>query len=667
MVKVQRKPSGNTNVGGNSARPGTTGGLNQSTNFSRPIKVQNRTNIFSDYGLDPLNRQTTHHAAVHKESATWVIKKDKQLSYSTENLEKFNNPVKKKDGSDVKNPGFETARNVMRSQAADKFFKLAKSRYGGAEDLFRALQKGKTDSIKLDEFSEMFRKRSLDLYFPRDEQRLLFEQFDTNHSSSIGVGDVINHYEHIAPTIVATVRVSEQQKKERNEKIISKIYLERESKKLLMSPRQTTLQVVRSLRNLDPNSTGFISKEELRWGLGKGYMNIPLTEEEIDAVVELCPPDKHNGKISYDKFARMLEFKNNDPVIEPFFDARANQVTRMKNRIETLDKAINDEATVARRDHLMKLCHGDGPLGGGGGVKQSGFDVYANGGLSTLNKTVSCPELMLSQSPVRTRAPSHQHALPEEEARHCQTPNSHFLTSMKLRGKGGDQHQNSMDLSDDVYSPVSSTLMPGGKRLYNVGKFDETLLQHSMGSHHSLSQSQSYDVNGMPATPSYNNLSQSMSSADEDRFNTTASDYFAPLLYRPSVPVTRPNVLGDSMKCAIERDERRKKRYQRTANNLKSFAEFKELDEISIKMNDHMRCKGRALEALSYESAAIHSDIKKFSKQQVISMQRKPNKVLYEKMWGGDKDQSRKAVDRAEDRDFHTTYNGSFAPHQDEA
>jgi Ca2+-binding EF-hand superfamily protein len=529
-------------------------------------------------------------------------------------------------------------------------------------------QKGKTDSINLEEFSEMFRKRSLDLYFPRDEQRLMFEQFDDNHSSSIDVGAVISRYEHAAPTIVATGRINEQQRKERNEKVISKIYKERENHKLLVSPRQTTLQIVRSLRNLDPNSTGYISKEELRWGLGKDYMNIPLTAEEIDTVVELCPPDKHNGKINYEKFAKLLDIKNNDPVIEPFFDARANQVTRMKNRIESFEKSIHDETTLARRDYLMKACHGEaaGPVTN---VNQGGFDVYQNGGLSTLNKVVSCPELVLSQSPVRSRVHCQESSGGDESIKSHTPSHSHFLTSMKLRGKGGTQHQNSMDLSDEVHSSEPSGLMPGGKRLFNYKTFDETLLQHSMGTHNSMSHSQSYDAKGVPGSPSFNNyLSQSMSDADveEDRFKTTGSEYFAPLLYRPSVPVTRPNVLGDSMKCAMEREARRKKRFQRTAKNLQSFADHKELDDLSTVLNDNLRCKGRALEALHYESAAMHSDMKKFVKQQVVTMQRKPNKDLYDKMWGGDKEQSRKPVDRAEDRDFNTTYNGSFVlQHED--
>lgn len=504
------------------------------------------------------------------------------------------------------------------------------------------------------------------MYFPRDEQRLLFEQFDTHHSSSIGVSDVISQYSHASPNIITTERISEQKQKERNEKIISKIFLEREKQKLLVSPRQTTLQIARSLRNLDPHSTGFISKEELRWGLGKEYLNIALSDEEIDAVVELCPPDKHNGKISYDKFARMLDIRNDDPVVEPFFDARANQVTRMKNRIDTFDKAILDEKMLARREHLMKVCHGDAQDRGG---RNGSFDIYGQGGLSTLNKTVSCPELELSQSPVRGKKQHrHEEARPrhddEGHAPYAHSDNSsHFRTGMKLRGKGGNQHQNSMDLTEGEHPSSPVALMPGGKRLFHYAKFDEELLQHNMSS----SANSWHDQRSAPGTPAHNNyLSQSMSvsasqaATDDDRFNTTSSSYFAPLLYRPSVPVTRPNVVGDSMRGAVERDERRRRRFQRTANNLQNFADFKELEDISAAMNDHMRCKGRALEALNYESIAIHNDAKKFLKQQVVTMQRKPNKALYDKMWGGDVEQSRKEVGRSDDRDFNTTYNGSF-------
>lgn len=143
MVKVQRKPSGNTNAGGTSSRPNTTGGLGASgSNFSRPLKVKQRVNIFSDHGPDPSNKEILHHKPVHKESATWVIKKNNEKRYSTENLDKFEDPKKKSAISVQKNEGFETSRTKMRSQAADKFFKLAKSRYGGAEDLFRAVSQG---------------------------------------------------------------------------------------------------------------------------------------------------------------------------------------------------------------------------------------------------------------------------------------------------------------------------------------------------------------------------------------------------------------------------------------------------------------------------------------------------------------------------------------------
>jgi hypothetical protein len=140
MVKIQRKPSGNTNANGTSSRPGTTGGLGlSSSNFSQPLKLKKRTNIFSDTGPDPTNKEILHRTVEHRESATWMIKKNDKLKYTTENLEKFEDPKKKTSQLVVKHEGFETSRNKMRSKAADKFFKLAKSRYGGAEDLFRAV------------------------------------------------------------------------------------------------------------------------------------------------------------------------------------------------------------------------------------------------------------------------------------------------------------------------------------------------------------------------------------------------------------------------------------------------------------------------------------------------------------------------------------------------
>lgn len=139
MVKVQRKPSGSTNAFNNVARPNTTSGTGHHNSFSRPLKLKVRTNIFSDTGPDPNNTQVVHKPVVRKESATWMIKKNNQMKYTTENVEKYEDPRKKSMQVCVKNEGYETARNKMRSQAADKFFKLAKSRYGGAEDLFRAV------------------------------------------------------------------------------------------------------------------------------------------------------------------------------------------------------------------------------------------------------------------------------------------------------------------------------------------------------------------------------------------------------------------------------------------------------------------------------------------------------------------------------------------------
>ena len=140
MVKSSRKPGlGNSNLNGSTPyRPSTTGGVGVNT-FSNPIKIKRPPNIFSDYGPDPLNHEKVHRPVVTKQSATWVVKKNDEMKYNTENDDNYDNPRTKMGVVPVKHSGLESTRVNMRAQAADKFFKLAKSRYGGADELFRAV------------------------------------------------------------------------------------------------------------------------------------------------------------------------------------------------------------------------------------------------------------------------------------------------------------------------------------------------------------------------------------------------------------------------------------------------------------------------------------------------------------------------------------------------
>lgn len=149
----------------------------------------------------------------------------------------------------------------------------------------------------------------------------------------------------------------------------------------------------------------------------------------------------------------------------------------------------------------------------------------------------------------------------------------------------------------------------------------------------------------------------SQSPLNTTSFISTNEEYFTPLDYQPSKPVSRPGVIGDAMKCALERDLRRRKRYERTRANLQSFKDRAELDKISQALNEASRAKGRVLESLQYELTAFHTDLQVHQTRPGEMMQKKPNPNLFKKMWGGNM-----STASQEDRDFSTTYDRSYLP-----
>ena len=212
----------------------------------------------------------------------------------------------------------------------------------------------------------------MDLYFPRDDQRLFFEKLDTTHSSKIQVKNIIQHFQEnpsndltlkFSPKVTLPSDLSSEEI-EVKDLILSKIDQQRETTKLAESPRQTRLQLVRAMRNLDPDSTGKISLEQLSWALGSNYLNLGLTDNEIQATVKASRANDNNDQINYIKFVRELGIRNTEPICDPFFDRRANQITRLKQRINSLDEFSNDPAILERRDELTKICMvGPGPDG----------------------------------------------------------------------------------------------------------------------------------------------------------------------------------------------------------------------------------------------------------------------------------------------------------------
>jgi hypothetical protein len=510
----------------------------------------------------------------------------------------------------------------------------------------------------------------MDLFFPRDDQRLFFEKLDSTHSLKLPIAQIVNHFSATADDqrpSVTDLALQRQQIDETDVKdlILSKIAIQREANKLAESPRQTRLQLVRSLRNLDPNSTGTISIDELTWALGPQYLGLNLSEQELQTTLKISKGvDTAHNQINYNRFVQNLNIRNSEPICNPFFDRRANQITRLKQRLNGLTEFISDPAILERRDELMKTCM----VGPG----EEGLKRYLDPTRPTtlfralspsplLRNCQSQPSLshqdFLSEDssdpilPSRAASESeggggaegdggssqqHDHHYAIDTTQHSDRLDSKRTDEGKRGGRGasidgkiiktGHFHATlnaparthvKYPLTVDVsraHADHRETL-PGGRRHGPTQPYDEKMLHHDNSTSPSLyrfgdhggggevSSDQSKETFQPQEDKRWMNLSQSLPnlSLTSSSYVSTNDQYFTPLDYQPSKPVSRPGVMSDAMRCALERDvcdacpplplspltltnrsqTRRRKRYERTRANLQSFKDHAELDKIS--------------------------------------------------------------------------------------
>lgn len=153
------------------------------------------------------------------------------------------------------------------------------------------MQKQPGDTCSLDEFSSFLQKRHLDANFSMNDQRLMFEKFDKNFSNVISVSDVLNYCGAESTEKDLTIRDAGEVKTH----VIDLLEKRRIASKLSLEATQTQKQLRSAFRNLDPDSTGFITKEKMEWALGTEYLALDLTPEEARAQYRISPMRAKSG------------------------------------------------------------------------------------------------------------------------------------------------------------------------------------------------------------------------------------------------------------------------------------------------------------------------------------------------------------------------------------
>lgn len=520
------------------------------------------------------------------------------------------------------------------------------------------MKKTEGDTITLNEFSSFLQKRHLDGNFSMNEQRLLFEKFDKGFTNRIKVCDVLNYCGAEAVSADDTTRGAFEVKTH----VIDLLEKRRMASKLSLEAGETQKQLRSAFRNLDPDSTGFISKEKMEWALGPQYLALDLTPEEAREAVNNIAAEgkKRRGgvkavddkeSVNYDAFVHYLGLRNVDPNYHPFYDSRSQQLSYMQRKIATLDTSLKDPARLeqlksleagasASKLHMLnKTSSGaqSAPNIGQGPLMAESFPLSKDEMMSTnqhhddmSHSATSSPSKLLPLSPG-----------PDEGT--FGSPIS------KKRGGAGKETEKMFSKRGTARGSNPATLTR-----QDSSHVDASLITQMIMRDETLNR-RAFHQKGIWEGVSAVDQSLPLYISDRDRFHTTSAEYFPKLTYEPSKAVERDRV-GDSSVVFREKEERYKRRAARLHQNMEITENRLKEEKFLEELRKDERDKRKAKDILSYEQTVLVRDMNKFKKREMEVMQRKPHMNQYQKMWGSQMD----VRNKNDERDFGTTYMVGF-------
>jgi hypothetical protein len=190
-----------------------------------------------------------------------------------------------------------------------------------------------------------------------------------------------------------------------------------------------------------------------------------------------------------------------------------------------------------------------------------------------------------------------------------------------------------------------------------MDSINDEILKHVGRRMTSQSEHHSYDNSRIGLGSGGVDPSSALFADSDKRFVTTSTEYHAPLVYKPNLPVQRPQGRCDSLADAAARDQSRRGRYARTMKNLESTAEQAKKELLFDAMNEDQRERSCATLTYGYLRKAYFNDLKLQSKQPLEVMAKKPNWDLFAKTYGTSQGtQLREMVKKPDDRDMATVH-----------
>eukprot|EP01041_Mallomonas_annulata_P008667 gene8667-17883_t len=636
--------------------------------------------------------------AKEKILSTWQAPKADHRTFEVETASKY----KKSDSSAYMEPwlkdnlarGLDNHRSRLGKDAIARFQKLAEKKYGSMRTMLRMFQMHPGDQISLDELSKNLSKRNLDYFLSREDQRMIFELYDKNQKGTIPIETFLDGSKF------SDIETPHQEEglAELKTKIALQLANRRYTTKLIDSARHQDQQLRRDLRNLDPDSTGYMSKDMFKAAFSPKYLDLTITEKEAEEVFrELCVVHDNKECISYDGFAKFLNAVNTDPNHIPFFDAKGAEVSGLKNRIQALESTAAEPSRLQRINILKEERQKQGKelderannltkvireaknknFNNTTGSLQKEFfneissdksSVVSNM-TSTINSNSNGLYLSKSVSSPLFRGPSRMTGgggggMSKSSGG---SPNDRRLPPVSPSSIGS-LPQVELEHAEENFCP-KATFGPAPSSAARTRYKNATLMQAApavlpdperppFGKKYPVMESIDWSrvgVGGGGRGGAGDKLS-GMELEGSDRYRTTTGSYFSDLHYESNGSVSRTSI-SDAESDHKKRQMRFENRLNRTKRNLEITKNRVELEELMKNVLQERRAQNVAKSNLRYVSTLYLDDLKGFSKLPLEHMQKKMNRPMHDFMWGDHQNNQNKP----DSRDFHTVSQLSFA------
>lgn len=547
-------------------------------------------------------------------------------------------------------------RGALGQKAISRFQSLAEKKYGSVRNMMRSFQKGEDDVISLDELSKNLHKRNLDNFLSREDQRLIFELYGANFGGSvhgkIPVKTFVEGSHEESKAVPRNINIDEIRCK-----IGFQLTLKSEATKAPNSARSQERQMKRDLRNLDPESTGYLSKESFSIALGKKYLGLELSDKEQNQVFEeLCEIRDSKAVVNYDKFAKFLDIVNVEPNHIPFFDSKGGEVSGLKFRIQMLEEMATEPIRLARVMTLKEehqrlrraLDERDSRLVPTGTLPSKAFagplkdtvQLLSTVALEKKSKLYPSPGQSDSKLQLMGGASQSLGQLPPLSSEHHLHEHSlsHSLPQSLSDYSYHTVAHNLQESAPEVFGPKPSTASRVQYKNPLIVQAAPAVLpeavQFKTGKKLPPTQSTDWTRVGYGSNePRCGSTLSGMEVDNSKRYQTTTDSYFPPVKYALDGTISR-DMMSDAEKDRMKRLEKFENRLARTKHNIEVSRNRVELEELLKQLTQERRAQHLARNNLKYVSNLYLQDLKGFEKLPLNQMQRKSNPEMYKKTWG---------------------------------